>query len=221
MLVVKRERTSAEVVMYALYLYFLGLSFRNTSRALEPFDEKRSYVAVWKWVQKFNPKRVYHCKRVSAFLIDETMIQIGSNEAWLWVAVEPIHKQILGVHISRHRNMIVAESFISSLIKSYGKHTVYTDGGLWYPEACILLGLKHRLHSSYEKSIVERVIEYFKDRTEIFDDYYPCMRSGLLLLLLCNLLHVYKWLSLFVFMHNNIVKSNTKFSDLERWMHLS
>jgi hypothetical protein len=45
---------------------------------------------------------------------------------------------------------------------------VYSDGGSWYPEACISsLGLKHRLHSSYEKSIVvvvERTIEYLKDR---------------------------------------------------------
>ena len=52
--------------------------------------------------------------------------------------------------------------------------------------ACISLGLEHRLHSlsSYEeKSIVERTIEYLKDRTEIFDDYYyPCRKAGL-----CNL----------------------------------
>jgi len=62
---------------------------------------------------------------VSAFLIDETMLQIGPEAAWLWVAVvEPIHKQILGVYISRHRNMIVAESFLRTLIKVYGKHTV-------------------------------------------------------------------------------------------------
>ena len=71
----------------------------------------------------------------------------------LWVAVEPIHKQILGVYISRHRNMIVVEAFLSALIRIYGKHTVYSDGGNWYPEACVSLGLKHRLHSSYEKSI--------------------------------------------------------------------
>jgi putative transposase len=94
--------------------------------------------------------------------------------------------------------MLVAESFLSSLIKIYGKHIVYSDGGTWYPEACISLGLKHRLHSSYEKSIVERTIEYLKDRTEVFDDYYyPCMRTGFL----CNLQHVYKWLILFVFMY--------------------
>ena len=160
------------------------------------------------------PKHLYCCKRrVSAFLIDETMLQIGSTEAWLWVAIEPIHKQILGVYVSRHRNMIVAEAFLRSLVRIYGKHTVYSDGGRWYPEACISLGLKHRLHSSYEKSIVERTIEYLKDRTEIFDDYFPCIRrTGL-----CNLQHVYKWLILFVLMHNSvIIKSNTNFINLRR-----
>ena len=40
----------------------------------------------------------------------ETMLQIGPKEAWLWVAVEPIHIQILGVYISKHRTMIVVES---------------------------------------------------------------------------------------------------------------
>jgi putative transposase len=139
------------------------------------------------------------------------MIQIGYSEAWLWVAVEPIHKQILGVYISRHRNMIVVEVFLSSLVRIYGKYIVYSDGGSWYPEACISLGLKHRLHSSYEKSIVERTTEYLKDRTEAFDDYYPCIRTGL-----CNLQHVYKWLILIVFMHNNVIKSHIKFSSIRR-----
>ena len=214
-IIIERERTSAEVILYALYLYFLGLSFRSTSKAIQPFGgEARSHVAVWKWVQRFNPKRLYHCKRVSAFLIDETMLQIGPEAAWLWVAVEPIHKQILGVYISRHRNMIVAELFLRSLIKSYGKHTVYSDGGTWYPEACTSLGLQHRLHSPYEKSMVERTIEYLKDRTEAFDDYYPCRKAAL-----CNLLHVQKWLTLFVFMHNSIVKSSSKFDNMIRWIH--
>ena len=41
----------------------------------------------------------------------------------------------------------------------------------WYPEACAYLDLKHLLNSPFEKSIIERSIEYFKDRTENFDDY--------------------------------------------------
>ena len=39
---------------------------------------------------EIQPTRLYHRKRVSAFLIHETMLQIGTEEAWLWVAVELI-----------------------------------------------------------------------------------------------------------------------------------
>jgi putative transposase len=195
----ERDRTKPFLIRYALYLYFLGLSLRSTSKALEPFVE-RSYVAIWYWIQEFNPKHLYPYKkksRIAAFIIDETQIQIGSTEAWLWVAVEPIHHKILGVYISRHRNMIVAESFLRSLVKLYGKHIVYSDGGVWYPEACYSLRLNHRLHTSFEKSIIERTMEYVKDRTEGFDDYYPCRKK-----LDCDLNHVYHWLTLFIFLHN-------------------
>jgi putative transposase len=202
MLIFQRERTPTGLIMYALYLYFLGLSFRNTAKALDPFVEKRSHVAVWNWVQLFNPNKFYLKRtRVTAFIIDETMLQIGSDYAWLWVAVEPVHKQILGVYISRHRNMLVAESFLRTLIKIYGKHIVYSDGGTWYPEACSSLGLRHLLHSSFEKGIIERTIEYFKDRTENFDDYYPCKSK-----IYHHLVHVYNWMSLFVFMHNSDIQ---------------
>ena len=45
--------------------------------------------------------------------------------------------------------MLVAEVFLRSLIKLYGKHSVYSDGGSWYPEACTSLGIKHRLHTHH------------------------------------------------------------------------
>lgn len=94
--------------------------------------------------------------------------------------------------------MIVAESFLRSLITIYGKHSVYSDRGTWYTEAaCSSLGLKHILHSSFEKSVIEeRTLEYFKDRTENFDDYYPCRHKEY------DLTHVHNWMSLFVFMYN-------------------
>jgi putative transposase len=58
---------------------------------------------------------------------------------------------MLGIFLSEERNMLVAEKFISSLVSKYGKYTVYTDGGTWYPEACKILKLKHYLHSLLEK----------------------------------------------------------------------
>jgi len=33
-----------------------------------------------------------------------------------------------------------------------------------------------------KKSIVERTIEYLKDRIEALDDYYPCTRDGYVIL---------------------------------------
>ncbi len=126
------NRTRPFLIRYALYLYFLGLSLRSTSKALEPFIN-RSYVAVWHWIQEFNPKDVFPNKkkaRIPAFVIDEKLIQIGdTDDACLWVTIEPIHNRILGVSISRHRDMLVAESFLRSLIKLYGKHIVYSDDG--------------------------------------------------------------------------------------------
>jgi hypothetical protein len=46
----------------------------------------------------------------------------------------------------------------------YGNHTAYTDGGTWYPEASNVIGLKYYLHSSFRKSLIERVNQYFKAR---------------------------------------------------------
>jgi len=162
---------------------------------LTPFV-KRSHEAVWKWVQRYEPHRVFDVKRVQAFLVDETYVEVGSFEAWVWVAVEPVHRYTLGVYLSRHQNMIVAELFLKSLVERYGKHVVYSDGGTWYPEACAALGLEHRLHSPYEKSLMERANQYLKDRVEEFDDYYPCMKEGG-----CDLAHVRHWLDLFVDLH--------------------
>ena len=142
--------------MYSLYLYFLGLSLRNTSKALVIFrDEKKSYVSIWNWIQRFGSSQIYNKhKRVSAFIIDETIIQIGNQHFWLWIAIEPVNKSVLGIHISEERNMFVAENFIHSLVDKYGRHTVYTDGGTWYPQACNFLHLKHSLHSPLKKSLI-------------------------------------------------------------------
>ena len=131
----ERNRTSTFVIMYSLYLYFLGLSLRNTFKALIIFkDEKRSHVSVWNWIQRFGSLQIYKRKRVSAFIIDETVIQIGNQHFWLWFCIEPIHRSVLGIHISEERTMIVGEKFIRLLVEKYGRHTVYTDGGTWYDE---------------------------------------------------------------------------------------
>jgi putative transposase len=209
----KRERTRPEAVLYGLYLYYLGLSLRDVACALDPFV-KRSHVSVWKWIQILGKKGIFHRRKVSAFLVDETYVRVGHYEAWVWVAIEPMHRYILGVYLSRLRNILVAEFFLNSLVKTYGRHVVYSDEGVWYPDACRSLGLEHKIHTPYEKSLIERVNQCIKDRTEVFDDYYPCRKQG------CNLSHVRRWLYLFSFMYNEM-KRNIRFNALLRLMEVS
>ena len=81
---------------------------------------------------------------------------------------------------------------------------VYADGGRWYYH-------ENQLHctTSVQKNIIGRVTKYVTDGTENLDDYYPCITG--------ELPHVYKWLRLFVFMHNLRI-SHFKFSLLTRIM---
>jgi hypothetical protein len=50
---------------------------------------------------------------------------------------------------------------------------------------------------------MERVNQYFKDRIESFDDYYPCMQKQEENE--CNLLHVHNWTQFFVSMYNDTI----------------
>jgi putative transposase len=140
-------------------------------------------------------------KKVSEFIIDETLLKVRNEFVWLWIAIEPIDKIILGIRISFERTMLVAERFLQELVRKYGKHPVSTDGGTWYPQACKFLKLDHHFHSPYRKSIIERTIQFVKDRTECFDDYFPCRKKSN-----CKLeQHILNWFNMFIDMHNKII----------------
>ena len=90
---------------------------------------------------------------------------------------------------------------LEDVVHNYGIHPVSTDGGTWYPMACRFLKLRHHIHSSLEKSLIERTMQYVKDRTtKSFDDYFPCRLKK------CKLKHLRNWLNLFVDYHNNELK---------------
>ncbi len=106
-----RKRTSSNIIGYGLYLYFLGLSFRNTAKALSFLKiAKISHVSIWNWIQKYKPWKYLRKRKVKEYIIDETAIKTGSELIWLWVIIEPKHKEILAVDISKERNMFVAQS---------------------------------------------------------------------------------------------------------------
>jgi putative transposase len=129
--------------------------------------------------------------------VDETLIKVGSEYGWLRVAIEPKDRRILTLTTSKERNMFVAERFLPGLVGVHGNHPVSTDGGTRYPQDGRFLKLKHHIHSPLEKSLVERTMQYIKDRTECFDDCFLCRIKN------CKPERVKNWLRLFVGYHNS------------------
>ena len=127
-----------EYVYQGLGLYFLGLSFRNTSKSLTQFV-KRSHVAV-----ESEFKDIY--QRKLPIRRKEYRIYNGWKSPqdcpYIYVffgRVEPENKQILAVTKSQERKMHITERFIPGLVKIHGNHVVSTDAGTWCPQACKFL----------------------------------------------------------------------------------
>jgi len=103
--------------------------------------------------------------------------------------------------------VVVAERFLSNVIKEYGEHPVSTDGGTWYPspQACsrFLKINHHHLHILLMRQVsLLKGLFSIKDRTkECFDDYFPCRKKK------CKLKHVINWLNLFANYYNKEIRS--------------
>jgi putative transposase len=59
---------------------------------------KRCHVTIWKRIQKYHPKKILSKrKRISEFIVDETLVKVGLEYIWLWIVVEPKNKEILAL----------------------------------------------------------------------------------------------------------------------------
>jgi putative transposase len=192
----KRNRTDPAVKVYGVYTYFNSRSYRLAAKSLEPII-KRSTTALWNWVQEyaafadgFGGANRHAIKEI---FVDETLIKIKGQEYWLWIAYEPNLDVCLSMHLSIERTVFVCYWFFKQLRKKYGRRKpIFTDGARWYNDACKWLRLEHYVYGTELKNLMERYIQYIKDRTECFDDHFPCRKKD------CNRQHVWNWLKLFV-----------------------
>jgi putative transposase len=186
---------------YAVYLYFSGLSLRRAARPLRLIV--RSHVSIWRWVQRLGPilgSIGADPREVRRIFIDETMVDLGGTPAWIWIAFEPDLRAILDFHVSWRGNSIDAYLFIRRLVRRYGGVPIHTDGAGWCADACGWAGAEHIVYDRPLRNLMERMIQYLKDRTEAFDDLFPARKSGLASGRAFERLR--NWLSAFTFMHN-------------------
>ncbi|MDH2901860.1 MAG: DDE-type integrase/transposase/recombinase [archaeon] len=200
----ERERTPQVIVYFAVYLVFEGLSFRACARAIEPFV-KRTHKAVWDWYQDIGSNKSFHKlfrlgrERVRIFAVDETVITIAGMQAFLFIAYEPFEDRILGLQFAWTANSIAVERFLDDLTRKYGHHPVWTDGAEWYSLACQSMNLRHHVyeHGTWLWEVMERAVQRLKDRTESFDDLFPCRNQGSK----CRFAHINNWINVF-WLHN-------------------
>jgi putative transposase len=192
----ERERTPLPLMVYGVYLYYASRSLRLASRCLEPIIE-RSHVSIWHWIQRFGElsNRVDQVdrRRVRRIFVDETLIKVKGREYWLWIAYEPELDRCLMMRLSVERRLMICYLFLKDLRSRYGRKPILTDQARWYDEACRWLRLPHHNYPVKEKNLIERFIQKVKDRTECFDDSFPCRKEGG-----CDRNHVWNWLNLFV-----------------------
>ena len=172
--IVLRERTPIEIILYAVFLYLGGLSLKGVKTRLLGIN--RSRTAVWKWIQKFS---ILLRGRIAddlpkVIIVDETNLQVKDMNLWFWYALDPETRKIVYYKITWNRTSPTCKKFFQELEKQYGKRPelIVTDGGKWYN---ILKRMKipHEVVSRGIRSYVEGVIETVKDRTRMFDNYFP------------------------------------------------
>jgi putative transposase len=98
------ESTASAFRALAVRLHSTGISLRETAATLEQFGVTRSHQAVFQWVHRTaehvpdpptaSPSRV---------AVDETAVQIGTEQYWLYAAIDTETKLLLGAVVSERR----------------------------------------------------------------------------------------------------------------------
>jgi transposase-like protein len=174
-----RERTPFILIVYGAYIYFRSYSSRAASDILS-FIICRSHTSILSWFRSlcflFPDKCIRRNARV--LLVDDTRIKIGSRERVLYIAFKPYLRRIVCMMTFDVANILTSIIFIKRVKAICGSNIIIlTDGAPYYRASCRILNLRHGVYSLEVRNLMERIIEYVKDRTRLFDNYIPCIKD--------------------------------------------
>jgi putative transposase len=138
-------------------------------------------VSIWKWVQKYSSladRFKTNRYAVKEIFVDETLLQIDGQDYWLWIAYEPNIDVCLSMHLSRERTIFVCYRFFLQLRRKYGRKPIFTDGAHTGTKRSMQMVevRSSGIWGTELKNLMERFIQQIKDRTECFDDHFPCRK---------------------------------------------
>jgi putative transposase len=121
----KRHRFPAEVISYAVWLYFrFNLSHRDIEDLLAERGITVSHESIRLWCNKFGPKYARRLKQKhrgygDTFFIDEVFVKINGKQHYLWRAVDQ-DGEVVDVFLQAKRDGAAAKRFFKRLLRSHG-----------------------------------------------------------------------------------------------------
>jgi putative transposase len=150
-----RHRFPAEVISYAVWLYFrFPLSLRMVEELLAARSILVSHETVRQWALKFGQSFANQIRRRlpasgDKWHLDEVAISIAGKKHWLWRAVDQ-HGAVLDILVQSRRNAKAAKRLLRKLLKKQGiePRVMITDKLASYSAAKreIMPGVEHRQH---------------------------------------------------------------------------
>jgi putative transposase len=150
-----RHRFPAEVISYAVWLYFrFPLSLRMVEEMLAARGIEVSYETVRQWALKFGQGFANQIRRRlpapgDKWHLDEVAISIAGRKHWLWRAVDQ-HGVVLDILVQSRRNAKAAKRLLRKLLKKQGMapRVMVTDKLASYAAAkrTVMPSVEHRQH---------------------------------------------------------------------------
>jgi len=156
----KRSRIPKEILIEAIYEY---IGSKNGLREVA-WKNGITHQALWYWVMKFRLFRERLHRIVAkrggipeVIVVDETELKTTQGTLYLWFALDPQIKTLLGFSITKGRSALECLLTFRYWFKCWGAKPliVITDAGVWY---CVLrrLGLNHLVVHGGVRSYIER-----------------------------------------------------------------
>jgi putative transposase len=149
-----RHRFPAEVISYAIWLYFrFLLRLRLVEEMLAARGILVSHETVRQWALKFGQSFANQIRRRAPtpgdkWHLDEVVISIAGKKYWLWRAVDQ-HGAVIDILVQSRRNTIAAKRLLRKLLKKgMAPRVIITDKLASYAAAkrVVMHGVEHRQH---------------------------------------------------------------------------